>query len=157
MCRPIPLTEVFLLVALVTDRVYAPPVWLRSIVIEIAVSVHPVFTSTELLAPAALVSVTTGLAVPNPLPRRRIVRCVALAAVAPISLAVRNGLDTENRSGVCWAGVLAPALTSHSTGLMAAVPGAPAITPTWVGAVSVTVQSPGQAWNSVPMVRKRGL
>ena len=42
-------------------------------------------------------------------------------------------------------------------GLTAVVSGASAVAATWVGASSVTVYNPGQAWKFVAMVRNRGL
>ena len=46
---------------------------------------------------------------------------------------------------------------SQSTGSIWVLPGAAPTAATWVGAVSVTVKSPGQAWKFAAMVRNRGL
>ena len=50
-----------------------------------------------------------------------------------------------------------PLAGEQSTGLTCVPPGATATTPTCVGAVSVTVKRPGQAWKLVAIVRNRGL
>src|SRR6476469_772741 len=69
-------------------------------------------------------------------------------AGAACLVAAMYGCEIAIRSGaIVVTSPAAPAFRSHCTGLSCADPGATAITPTCVGAVSVTVQSPGQAWN----------
>ncbi len=64
-------------------------------------------------------------------------------------------LRTYGRSTASSCGLAAP--RSHWVGLAAVVSGASAVAATWVGASSVTVYRPGQAWKFVAMVRNRGL
>ena len=67
----------------------------------------------------------------------------------PVSVDRTNGFDTRNSCG-------AASLTRHCT-VVGLVPGMPTLTPTWVGARSVGMVTPGIASNSVAMVRNLGL
>ncbi len=86
---------------------------------------------------------------PNPLPRTVTVRAVELDETPPVQPGTTT-LSTANTSGVS-------PLTLQLTGTGVLVPGAITTLPVCVGAVSVTVKSPGQAWKLVAIVRKRGL
>ena len=88
------------------------------------------------------VTVTEPGAEPNPVPVSVIWRLASLAR--------RYGRETEYSCGVS-------APRSQTTAPTCADPGATATAATWVGAVSVTVYSPGQAWKLVAMVLNRGL
>src|SRR3981081_1203776 len=90
----------------------------------------------------SIVTLLFGPRTPKPVPV--IVNCLLS------SLLRMYGRDTANSCGVVVSGL-------QSTGAGWAEPGAIATEATWVGAVSVVVNSPGQAWKLVPMLRYLGL
>ena len=106
-------------------------------VATIWVSVHDVVAKVTLSSE----TLPDPLDAPNPRP--------LIVTERAVSAERRNGLDTENSCG-------AAELTMHLT-VVGLEPGVPMLTPTWVGARSVGMVTPGIASNSVAIVRKRGL
>ncbi len=103
-------------------------------------SVH--FVGASVVVPSLIVPVPWAAPKPRPLT----VTCLAV----PVAVLGTTALSTANTCG-------ATGLTGQRTATFCSVPGVPMLTPTWVGARSVGMVTPGIASNSVAMVRKRGL